>query len=145
MAEPKKVVYGVEIYDDRCKKKAMKAISSLEGIQSIVMNMKDKKLTVAGVIDPVCGYKKLMKVCNTKILLVEPVKKKDFKHAENTWSKFNKPKADTSERAGYGEDSCNGLSFSGFCVLKAATCRHFSGDWTYLQSSIWTQVISMMH
>ncbi|PWA94820.1 hypothetical protein CTI12_AA016430 (mitochondrion) [Artemisia annua] len=77
MAEPKKVVYGVETYNDKCKKKAMKAISSLEGIQSIVMNMKDKKLTIVGVnIDPVCGYKKLTKVCNTKILLVEPVKKK---------------------------------------------------------------------
>lgn len=41
------------------------------------MNMKDKKLTIVGVnIDPVCGYKKLTKVCNTEILLVEPVKKK---------------------------------------------------------------------
>ncbi|PWA74030.1 heavy metal-associated isoprenylated plant protein 39 [Artemisia annua] len=55
----------------------MKAISSLEGIQSIDMNMKDKKLTIIGVINPVCGYKKLTKVCNTEILLVEPVKKKD--------------------------------------------------------------------
>ena len=41
------------------------------------MNMKYNKLTVVGVINPVCGYKKLTKVCNTEILLVEPVKKKD--------------------------------------------------------------------
>nr|GEW77852.1 heavy metal-associated isoprenylated plant protein 39 [Tanacetum cinerariifolium] len=81
MAEPKKAVYGVEIYNDKCKKKAMKAISSLEGIQSINMNMKDKKLTVVGVINPVCGYKKLTKVCNTEILLVEPIKKEKVETA----------------------------------------------------------------
>ncbi|CAH1415494.1 unnamed protein product [Lactuca virosa] len=61
MAEPKKVVYGVGVHDDKCKRKAMKAISSLEGIQSIDMNMKDKKLTIVGVVNPVCGYKKLTK------------------------------------------------------------------------------------
>ncbi|GKB85626.1 heavy metal-associated isoprenylated plant protein 39, partial [Tanacetum coccineum] len=76
-----KTVYGVEIYNDKCKKKAMKAISSLEGIQSIHINMKDKKLTVVGVINPVYGYKKLAKVCNAEILLVEPIKKEKVETA----------------------------------------------------------------
>ncbi|KAL4570747.1 hypothetical protein LXL04_026408 [Taraxacum kok-saghyz] len=74
MAEPKKIVYGVGVHDDKCKRKVMKAISSLEGIQSIEINMKDKKLTVVGIVNPVCGYKKLKKVCHTEILIVEAVK-----------------------------------------------------------------------
>ncbi|CAI9261655.1 unnamed protein product [Lactuca saligna] len=88
MAEPKKVVYGVGVHDDKCKRKAMKAISSLEGIQSIDMNMKDKKLTIVGVVNPVCGYKKLTKVCHTEILIVEPAKKQTVE----TKSKQNEPK-----------------------------------------------------
>lgn len=42
--------------------------------------MKDKKLTIVGVIDPVCGFKKLTKVCHTEILIVEPVKKENVEN-----------------------------------------------------------------
>ncbi|KAI3710782.1 hypothetical protein L2E82_40576 [Cichorium intybus] len=41
-----------------------------------------------------------------------------FEYRPPAQSKFNKPKADTKERADHGEDSSNGLSFCGFCVLK---------------------------
>nr|XP_043608709.1 uncharacterized protein LOC122580496 isoform X3 [Erigeron canadensis] len=50
MAEPRKVIYGVHIHDEKCKKKAMKAISSV----------KDK-------------------VCETELLVVEVVKQEEKK------------------------------------------------------------------
>ncbi|KAI3501340.1 hypothetical protein L1887_29206 [Cichorium endivia] len=56
-----------------------------------------------------------------------------FKYAKQAQSKFNKPKADTKERADHGEDCSNGLSFCGFCVLKAASHHRFCGGETFLK------------
>lgn len=44
--------------------------------------MNDKKLTVIGFIDPLRGVKRLKKVCETKLLVVEEVKKEEPKKEE---------------------------------------------------------------
>ncbi|KAL6320739.1 hypothetical protein AAG906_008739 [Vitis piasezkii] len=77
--ETKKIILKLEVFDEKAKQKAMKNVSCLLGVTSISMDMKDKKLTVIGDVDPVCVVGKLRKSCHTEMLSVGPAKEPEKK------------------------------------------------------------------
>ncbi|RVX02026.1 Heavy metal-associated isoprenylated plant protein 39 [Vitis vinifera] len=78
----KTIILRVEVFDDKAKTKALKNVSCLPGVTSISVDMKDKKLTVIGDVDPVCIVSKLRKFCRTEILSVGPAKEPEKKKEE---------------------------------------------------------------
>ncbi|ESQ43237.1 hypothetical protein EUTSA_v10015053mg [Eutrema salsugineum] len=72
-----KAVLKLDVNCERTKKKAMRTVCCLSGVESI--DVKDGKLTVIGEIDAYMIVKKLKKICYTEIITVGPAKEPEKK------------------------------------------------------------------
>jgi len=70
----KKMVLKVAIDDEKSKRKAMTAVAAVEGVESVAVDLKERKITVIGDADPVCLTVKLRKFGCTELLSVGPAK-----------------------------------------------------------------------
>ncbi|KAM0010242.1 putative heavy metal-associated domain, HMA, heavy metal-associated domain superfamily [Helianthus debilis subsp. tardiflorus] len=81
MPEIVKVVMKLNIHDNDCKRKILKAVSGLLGIDSLTFEMKDSTLTIVGDVDAVKITNKLKK-WNAFIHTLGPAKEPEKKEPE---------------------------------------------------------------
>ncbi|CAJ1977008.1 unnamed protein product [Sphenostylis stenocarpa] len=93
----KKVVLKVEVHEDKIKKKAMKTVSGIAGVESVSMDMKDQKLTLTGDIDAVRVVAKLRKFCHTEIVSVGPAKEEKKEEPKKDDKKKDDDKKDSKK------------------------------------------------
>ncbi|KEH43671.1 heavy metal transport/detoxification superfamily protein [Medicago truncatula] len=75
----------------------MKAVSGLSGVESVSIDMKDKKMTLIGDIDPVRVVAKLRKICYAEILSVGPAKEEKKEEPKKDDKKKEDDKKDTKK------------------------------------------------
>ncbi|KAH9306034.1 hypothetical protein KI387_010438, partial [Taxus chinensis] len=65
-----KIVLRLAIEDDKRKRKALKAAAGVHGVDSVAVDMKEKRITVIGDVDPVYLTSKLKKKGFAELLVI---------------------------------------------------------------------------
>ncbi|KAG6529507.1 heavy metal-associated isoprenylated plant protein 39-like [Zingiber officinale] len=93
----KKIVVKLNLRDGKEKQKAMKVVSTLQGIDSLAIHMNERKMTVIGSVDPVDVVSKLRKFWKTDIVSVGPAKEEKKEEPKKEEAKKDEAKEEKKE------------------------------------------------
>ncbi|GLJ38975.1 hypothetical protein SUGI_0794480 [Cryptomeria japonica] len=75
----KKIVLKAEINCEKCRREAFEAIANVEGVESVTVDVEEKKVTVIGDVDPACLTMELRRLGWADLVSVGSHAKEEYK------------------------------------------------------------------
>ncbi|XP_057822120.2 heavy metal-associated isoprenylated plant protein 39 [Cryptomeria japonica] len=78
----KKIVLKTEMNSEKCKRKVLQTIAGIQGVDSVSVDLKEKRITVIGDADPVVLTNKLRKCRFTELVSVSAFREEQVRYSD---------------------------------------------------------------